>query len=105
MPQMVLPKSSRGQSDIRARNQALEARGPGQGGSPGEPGLENARHSSPNALEYSKADSELVMVDGAFGFRTKSVMGRLWDEHLRHLGYPPQLYGVQDTISGKNSRF
>ena len=31
--------------------------------------------------------------------------GRLWDEHLRHLGYPPKFYRVQDAISGKNSRF
>ena len=25
---------------------------------------------------------------------------RLWDDHLRHLGYPPKFYGVQDAILG-----
>ena len=32
-------------------------------------------------------------------FLMRLVMGRLWDEHLRHLGYPPKFYGVQDAIS------
>ena len=30
-------------------------------------------------------------------FQTKSVMGRLWDDHFRDLGYPPKLYRVQDA--------
>ena len=30
-------------------------------------------------------------------FRTKSVMGRLWDDHFRDLGYLPKFYGVQDA--------
>ena len=25
-------------------------------------------------------------------------MGRLWDDHFRHLGYPPKFYRVQDAI-------
>ena len=38
-------------------------------------------------------------------FRTKSVMGRLWDDHFRHLGHPPKFYRVQDASSGNNSPF
>ena len=30
-------------------------------------------------------------------FRTKSVMGRLWDDHFRDLGYPPKFYRGQDA--------
>ena len=30
-------------------------------------------------------------------FRTKSVMGRLWDDHFRHLGHPPKFYRFQDA--------
>ena len=30
-------------------------------------------------------------------FRTKSVMGRLWDDHFRDLGYPPKFYRVRDA--------
>ena len=55
------------------------------------------------------------MVDGPFGGMvdggpilvpgTRLAKGRLWDEHLRHLGYPPKFYRVQDAISGNNSPF
>ena len=38
-------------------------------------------------------------------FLIRLVMGRLWDEHSRHLGHPPKFYGVQDAISGNNSTF
>ena len=38
-------------------------------------------------------------------FRTKSVMGRLWDDHFRHLGHPPKFYRVQDASSGNNYPF
>ena len=31
-------------------------------------------------------------------FRTNSVMGRLWDDHFRHLGHPPKCYRVQDLV-------
>ena len=39
---------------------------------------------------------------GCFGvltrlFRTRSVMGRLWDDHFRDLGYPPKFYRGQDA--------
>ena len=54
MPQMIVPKSSCGQSDIRARNQALEAQEPGQARFLEEPGPGNAQDNSPIALEYSK---------------------------------------------------
>ena len=40
------------------------------------------------------------MVDGTFFerlFRTRSVMGRLWDDHFRDLGYPPKFYRGQDA--------
>ena len=30
-------------------------------------------------------------------FWTKSVMGRLWDDHFRDLGHPPKFYRVQDA--------
>ena len=30
-------------------------------------------------------------------FGTRSVMGRLWDDHFRDLGYPPKFYRVQDA--------
>ena len=30
-------------------------------------------------------------------FWTRSVMGRLWDDHFRHLGHPPKFYRVQDA--------
>ena len=30
-------------------------------------------------------------------FRTRSVMGRLWDDHFRDLGYPPKFYRGQDA--------
>ena len=30
-------------------------------------------------------------------FRTRSVMGRLWDDHFRDLGHPPKFYRVQDA--------
>ena len=30
-------------------------------------------------------------------FRTRSVMGRLWDDHFRDLGYPPKFYKGQDA--------
>ena len=36
---------------------------------------------------------------------SRMATGRLWDEHLRHLGYPPKFYRVQDAISGDNFRF
>ena len=38
-------------------------------------------------------------------FQTKSVMGRLWDDHFRQLGHPPKFYRVQDASSGNNSPF
>ncbi len=34
---------------------------------------------------------------------TRLATGRLWDEHSRHLGYPPKFYRVQDAISGNKS--
>ena len=37
--------------------------------------------------------------------QTKSVMGRLRDDHFRHLGHPPKLCMVQDASSGNNSSF
>jgi len=36
-------------------------------------------------------------------FRTRSVMGRLWDDHFRHLGHPPKCY--RDASSGNTSLF
>ena len=30
-------------------------------------------------------------------FRTRSVMGRLWDDHFRDLGHPPKFYRVKDA--------
>ena len=30
-------------------------------------------------------------------FRTRSVMGRLWDDHFWDLGHPPKFYRVQDA--------
>ena len=30
-------------------------------------------------------------------FQTRSVMGRLWDDHFRDLGHPPKFYRVQDA--------
>ena len=30
-------------------------------------------------------------------FRTRSFMGRLWDDHFRDLGHPPKFYRVQDA--------
>ena len=55
------------------------------------------------------------MVDGPFGGMvdggpilvpgTRLAKRRLWDEHLRHLGYPPKFYRVQDAISGNHSSF
>ena len=30
-------------------------------------------------------------------FRTRSAMGRLWDDHFRKLGYPPKFYKGQDA--------
>ena len=36
-------------------------------------------------------------------FRTKSVMGRLWDDRFGHLGYLPKCYGVQDARYTSNS--
>ena len=41
-------------------------------------------------------------VGGPF-FRTKSVMGRLWDDHFQHSGHPPKFYRVQDAIFIDNS--
>ena len=38
-------------------------------------------------------------------FQTRSVMGRLWDDHFRDLGHPPKFYRVQDASSGNNSPF
>ena len=37
--------------------------------------------------------------------RTKSVIGRLWDDHFRHLGHPPKIIRVQDAgfIHGSSS--
>jgi hypothetical protein len=32
-------------------------------------------------------------------------MGRLWDDHFRHLGHPPKFCRVQDASSGNNSPF
>ena len=29
--------------------------------------------------------------------RTRSVRGRIWDDHFRTLGYPPKLYSVHDA--------
>ena len=55
--------------------------------------------SKTNAMALN-ADSEIVMVDLGFGddfFRTRSVMGRLWDDHFRDLGHPPKFYRVQDA--------
>ena len=45
------------------------------------------------------SDSKIVMLDRAFGddFRTRSVMGRLWDDDFRDLGYPPKSYRGQDA--------
>ena len=45
------------------------------------------------------SDSEIVMGDLGFGrlFQTKPVMGRLWDDLFRDLGYPPKFYRVQDA--------
>ena len=36
-------------------------------------------------------------------FQTKSVMGRLWDDHFRQLGHPPKFYRLQDASSGNTS--
>ena len=38
-------------------------------------------------------------------FRTKSVMGRLWDDDFMHLGHPPKFYRVQHVgfIDGSSS--
>ena len=47
-----------------------------------------------------KADSEIVMVDLAFGddfFKKTSVTGRLLNNHFKHLGHPPEFYRVQDA--------
>ena len=47
-----------------------------------------------------EADSEIVMVDGMLFSRlsaTRSVMGRLWDDHFRDLGYPTKFYRTQDA--------
>ena len=57
--------------------------------------------------KHHKSDSGLVMVDLAFwdDFLTKSVMGRLWDDHFRQLGHPPKFYRVQDASSSNNSLF
>ena len=46
--------------------------------------------------------SRLRNSDGRSGFwgrlfRTRSVMGRLWDDHFRDLGHPPKIYRVQDA--------
>ena len=41
-------------------------------------------------------------------FRTKSVMGRPWDDHFGDLGYLPKNYGVQDarfTIHSPNGQY
>ena len=38
-------------------------------------------------------------------FQTRSVMGRLWDDHFRDLGHPPKFYSVQDASSGNKSPF
>ena len=59
-------------------------------------------------FETQNPDSGLVMVDGAFWddlFQTRSVMGRLWDDHFRDLGHPPKFYRVQDAgfIDGSSS--
>ena len=54
------------------------------------------------AVKTNFADSEIRMHDGV---RTKSVMGRLWDDHFGDLGYLPKFYGVQDarfTINSSN---
>ena len=31
--------------------------------------------------------------------------GRLWDDNLKHLGYPSKFYRVQDASSGNDSTF
>ena len=36
-------------------------------------------------------------------FRTKSVMGRFWDDHFGQLGYLPKFDGVQDARFTSNS--
>jgi hypothetical protein len=38
-------------------------------------------------------------------FQTKSVMGRLWDDHFRDLGHPPKFYRVEGAgfIDGSSS--
>ena len=38
-------------------------------------------------------------------FSNKSVMGRLWHDHFKHLGHPPKNYRVQDAsfIDGSSS--
>ena len=60
-----------------------------------------SKKSSPNTRSTITI-SESGNSDGWSGvsrrlFRTKSVMGRLWDDHFRHLGHPPKCFSVQDA--------
>ena len=51
---------------------------------------------------YQKPDSETVMVDLAFGddlFEQNRSWDDFWDDNLKHVGHPPNLYRVQDAGS------
>ena len=59
---------------------------------------------APNSDAVANAKLRLRNSDGCrdvlgrlFRTRTRSVMGRLWDDHFRDLGYPPKFYMGQDA--------
>ena len=59
-------------------------------------------HGGEAKCSVGKPFIRLVNKAGCFGvltrlFRTRSVMGRLWDDHFRDLGYPPKFYRGQDA--------
>ena len=54
-------------------------------------------HSSREVAHFSLQDTSWSLIG------TLLATGRLWDDYLRHLGYPPKFYRVQDAISGNNS--
>ena len=51
------------------------------------------------------SDLSFPGVDLKFKSQFELGTGRLWDDHLRHLGYPPKFYRVQDASSGNDSTF
>ena len=65
----------------------------------GRPGTSKCQLFTINRLRHSDGWS------GFWGrlFQKKSIMGRLWDDHFRHLGHPAKFYRVQDAGFKDNS--